>query len=165
MFRPLAVQVAAGVDHENSTTEGSIFTHAFPANFWQVGKVVKADLGCIVSDNNSTDTLTLALRLGAAALTGTAFATSAAVDVADGDVGLASVTLMCRSVGATGVVVASAILSEADATGTISTKAFGPVLVTVDTTAASYLAYTADWSVAHADNEVACEMAAVYEIA
>ena len=35
-------------------------------------------LGAIVSDNNGTDTLTLALRLGAAALTGTAFATSAA---------------------------------------------------------------------------------------
>jgi hypothetical protein len=163
--RLIAVLIAAGADHENTTTEGPVYDHTFPANFWTPGKVVRATLGAIVSDNNSTDTLTMLVRVGATAAGGTAVATSAGVDAADGDVHMAIVEITCRSVGATGVLAVVVTMNDPDATGTINMKGYGPVLVTVDTTAATHLGYMADWSVAHADNEVACEYATVWEAA
>ena len=162
----LSVATAAGSDHENSTDEGALFTQTFPANYWTVGKVVVMHVGAIVSDNNSTDTAIMRVRFGAAALTGTIIGASAAVDSEDGDVHCAQVTLVCRSIGTAGSFVAMAQMNDADATGTVAVDGYGPVVISsINTTAATYLSYNADWSVAHADNEVACELAVVWESA
>ena len=94
----------------------------------------------------------------------TAMATSAAIDVADGDVAIVDVEIHIQTELRAVVMVT---LSEPDATGTIAMKAFVPaVIVPSDNFSRStyYLDVTADWSVAHADNEVACEAFAVYEI-
>ena len=56
-------------------------------------------------------------------------------------------------------------MNDPDATGTIAVDGYGPtVLTTFAQTAPTYLTYAADWSVAHADNEVACEIAIIEEI-
>lgn len=165
------VRVAEGTEHENTTTEGPLHQHAFPAGFWKAGKVVEFEFGAIVNDNNSTDTLTCLIRFGADGSTlanDTAIATSAAVDVADGDVHVARGTLVCRSVTAAGVavLVGQVFMNDPDATGTIAVDGYGPVVISsVNTLAATYLTYAADWSVAHADNEVACALAIVKELA
>lgn len=150
----IARSIAEGAEHENTTTEGSFVTYEFPAYFWQVGKVVEFDAAVVVNDNNSTDTLTVYARLGAS-IAGTAIFTSSAVDSEDADIAVIHGTLTCRSIGTTGVVVASVLGSDPDAAG-IPMEAHSKV-VTVDTTAASTLYITGDWSVAHADNEAAAQ--------
>lgn len=148
------ISTAEGTEHENTTTEGSIFRRAFAADELTVGSVWEMMCGVVVNDNNSTDTLTLAVRFGSSSTvtSNTALATSAAVDVADGDVAL----VRCRlEVQSTTRIVAYIEMSEPDAIATIAMKCQGPVLFTRAAGTAYYLDVTADWSVAHADNEVA----------
>ena len=160
-MQPIYVQSAAGTTHTNSTDEAVLASCTFPANFWQPGKVVKARGLVTVPSTNSTDTLTVVARFGAAALTGTAIGTTSELDVANDDLVVADIELVCRSVGSAGVIVATVLLSE-DAAGTAA-GAHGSVVSSVDTTAATYLALTGDWSVAHADNQCAAQSFTVLE--
>jgi hypothetical protein len=163
----LTMALAAGADHENTTTEGSIARHSFGKGALRPGKVIKARAAVIVSDNNSTDTLVIGVRFGKSTTvtSNTAAATSSAIDVADGDVAIADVTI---DVQTDQRAVITTLLSEPDATGTISLKAHAVVYtLTGDekfSNTAHYLDVTADWSVAHADNETAAESWHVYEI-
>lgn len=155
------VQSAAGTTLTNSTTETVLASKAFPANFWQPGKVVKARALVTVPSTNSTDTLTVVARFGAAALTGTAIGTTGALDVANDDLCVVDVELVCRSVGIEGVIVATVLLSK-DAAGTAA-GASGSVVSSVDTTAATYLGITGAWSVANAGNQCAVQALTVVE--
>jgi hypothetical protein len=84
---------------------------------------------------------------------------TAAIDSADGDAGMFMGYMTVRSVGTAGVVVIHGVICQADAIGVGTTPTFGfvKVITGVDTTAPLYLDYTADWSVAHAENIVAAE--------
>jgi hypothetical protein len=162
-LRLLSVLAAAGTLSTAVDTEELLWSHAFPANFWQVGKVVKVSLSSTTSNSNSTDTLTVRGRVGAAALTGTAVFASGAVDQANDDDGVLDLEITCRSIGATGVLLVKAIGSDVDAPhskllGAASTS------VTVDTTAATYVGYTSQWSVAHANNDHGLSAAVVTEL-
>lgn len=156
-----------GGSHENSTTEGSIWRATFPPNFWQPGKIVLAR-GCAkVIDQNSTDTLTMSLRFGdsTTVTSNDALAVSNAVDVADNDVANFAMTLQCRDVGdGTYTVVGYGVISDADASD-ILLNHFATVSTAFSPSDATYLDYTADWSVAHADNEVAALAGFATEIA
>ena len=154
---------AAGTTHTNSIVEAVLSSYEFPANFWQVGKVVKARCLATVGSSNSTDTLTVVARFGAAALTGTAIGTTTALDVANADLCVVDVELVCRTVGASGVIVATVLISQ-DAAGTAA-QGHGSVVTAIDTTAATYFGLTADWSVAHADNQVTAQSLSVFEAA
>jgi hypothetical protein len=157
------MSTAEGAEHENSTTEGSIARKQFVAGELLPGKVYGFECGVIVNDNNSTDTLTLTVRFGTSSTvtSNTAIATSAAVDVADGDVAIVRGTIEVQS--ATRYVF-RVEMAEPDAIGTITMKNQGPVLFTAAAGTAYYLDVTADWSVAHADNEVAAMSFLVYEL-
>jgi len=163
-YKVRTFSTAEGTEHENTTTEGSIARHLFGAGELLPGKIYGFECGVVVNDNNSTDTLTLALRFGTSATvtSNTAIATSGAVDVADADVGLVKGTLHVQS--ATRIVFHVQI-ADPDAIGTITLDNHGPVLFTSAAETAYYLDVTADWSVAHADNEVAAMSWAVWEIA
>jgi hypothetical protein len=154
---------AVGTTHTNSTDEAVLASYAFPANFWQVGKVVKARALVSCASTNGTDTATVVARFGAAALTGTSIGTSTALDVANGDLNVIDVELVCRSVGSAGVIVATVLLSQ-DAAGTAA-QGHGSVVSSVDTTAATYLGITADWSAASASNQIAAQCLSVFEAA
>lgn len=157
----ISAMVAAGTTHTNSTDEAVLASHEFPAGFWQAGKVVKARGLVTVDSSNSTDTLTVSARFGAVALTGTAIGATSALDVADNDLVVADIELVCRSTGSAGVIVATVLLSE-DAAGTAA-GAHGQVLSSIDTDAATYLALTGDWSVANASNQVTAQALNVFE--
>lgn len=163
-MRLLHAATAAGTTHTDSTDEAALASYAFPANFWQVGKVVRAKAAIVVADNNSTDTLTLKTRFGASALAGTAVATSGAIDAVDGDLSVVDIEITCRAVGAAGSFAVSVLQADPDAAG-ISVEAYFAVVTAIDTTAATYVAVTADWSVAHADNQVAAQSWTVIELA
>ena len=167
-LRLLAAAVAQGTAHANSTTETSLATHTFAANALQPGKVYMITGSCIVSDNNSTDTLTLALRFGASTTvaSNTLVVGTAAINSKDADAAAFVCYMTVRSVGTAGVIVLHGSVCQADAIAVGTTPMFGftKVITSVDTTAALYFDYTADWSVAHADNIVAAESFVVAEV-
>ena len=152
---------AEGAEHENTTTEGSIARYIFPANSMKPGKVYEFTCAILVNDNNSTDTLTPAVRFGSSSTvtSNTAVATGGAVDVADADVGNMRGFIHVHS--ATRAVF-EVWCNDTDATGTITSKYF-QAIPTFDATVAQYLDVTLDWSVAHADNEAAAAAFAVFE--
>ncbi len=169
-YRLLSAAVAQGDEVENTTTEGSLAQHTFAANSLQVGKVYMITGSCNVNDSNSTDTLTLALRFGANATTpgsNTAIVSTAAIDAADSDIAAFVCYMTVRAVSASaGIVVfhGSICQSDAEAVGTTPMFGFHQVVSSLDTTSALYFDYSADWSVAHADNEVAADSFIVAEI-
>lgn len=141
-------QVAESTEHEN-TTDAADFNvyYNIPANTLRAGDVLHIKANVTVNDNNSTDTLTLLLRLGT-----TTIATTGAVDVADADQGFFDAYVIIRTIGATGTMVASGLVGLG-VPGTVTGKAFALASTAVDTTAALKVNVNADWSVAHADNE------------
>ena len=100
-------------------------------------------------------------RGGAAALTGTSLGGQAALDVANDDVCVLDVELICRTAGSSGVIVAT-MLTAKDAAGTV---AGGQVVVvsSLDLTADTYLGFTGQWSVANAGNSCLADCLTVYE--
>lgn len=151
----------AGDTLTNSTVETVLASHVFPANFWHVGKVVDLCGAVYVADNNSTDTLTVDLKLGATTLTGTDLATSGAVDVADADACPFRVRLVCTTAGSAGVIESVAWIGS-DAAGTAPFAQYTSVS-SLDTTGALRFEVTGDWSVAHADNQCAAKFLTVEE--
>lgn len=162
-LRLVQFSTAEGTEHENTIVEGSMARKAFAVGELLPGKVYGFECGIVVNDNNSTDTLTLAVRFGSSSTvtSNTAIATSAAVDVADADVAIVKGTIHVQS--ATRIVFVVE-MAEPDAIGTITMKNQGPVLFTSVADTAYYLDITGDWSVAHADNEAAAMCFAVWEI-
>ncbi len=159
----IAALSGAGSDHENTTTEGSIARKIFAVGELLPGKVYRFSCPFIVSDNNSTDTLTMKVRWGSSSTvtSNTAVYTSGAINSEDADLGWIRGEI--HVVSATQAVVAASG-SDPDAIGTISPKD-GLIVATIDATTAYYLDITADWSVAHEDNEVACASFFVEELA
>lgn len=163
--RILALDTASGTAHTNSTDEAVLASYTIPAGGLAVGKILRFRAVINVTSTNSTDTLQLRCRLGGTTLTGTAFFTSNATDVADNDLAVIEGELVCRSDSdsESGTVIASAIGSDTDA----ATEALGAhwaSITSLDLTSDLYLEVTGDWSVAHADNSVQSEAFTVLEI-
>ncbi len=164
MLRLLSAAVAQGTEVENTTTEGVLASYTFEENFFKKGKVVHFEALVKVLDNNSTDTLVVRARLGGTTLTGTAIVTTSAVDVSDDDICVVRGSLVCRdNPTASGTIVAMAEANDPDAAGQ-ATESYGAVVSSLDLTADLLLEITAEWSVAHADNEVAAEAFNVFEV-
>ncbi len=145
---------AEGTEHENTTTEGSVCRYQFLAGSLTPGKIIEFECGVVVNDNNSTDTLTPAIRFGTSSTvtSNTSIAVGGAIDVADADVCIIRGTITVQS--ATRIVFNPQI-ADCDAAGTITMDGHGPVLFASTAATAYYLDVTLDWSVAHADNEAA----------
>lgn len=134
---------AAGTS-EAAFSTGSV---TIPANTLKVGDAVRVQATVFVADNNSTDTLTLRLKIGSTVIIATA-----AVDVADNDVGRIDATLIIRTIGASGTFVASGT-QALGVPGTVTAKPFQLGSTAIDTTVANTLTVTAQWSASHADND------------
>ena len=150
--RKIFAQIAESSEHENTITaadfDQSITLPPYGVN---VGDIIKIRAQATVIDNKLTDTLPLLLRCG-----GITLATTGAVDVADGDIGYFDAQLVVRAVGAAATAAFQACGVQAlGVPGTVTAKPFFKNEATsFDTTAAMKVAVNADWSVAHADNEV-----------
>lgn len=102
-----------------------------------------------VDDNNSTNTLTLKVRLGG--VSGTVVATAAALDVDDADVYWIEGDIIIRTIGASGTF--DSVTQFREVVG--DTRNDHETLAgSVDTTGALDLVVTSDWSADHADNDV-----------
>ncbi len=165
--------VAAGTTHTNSTTEASIARRLFAAGDLQVGMRYAFECGVIVGSAQSTDTVLLAVRFGSSATVtsnslnsivgfGLTNINGAAIvgTIAGVITGNAYLTLLDA---ATGIVIMGE-MAECDAISTMTMKPFVYVFTSVANTA-YYLDISADWSVAHADNQIASAGWAVDQIA
>lgn len=153
----LYTSVAASAEHENTTTEAAFDkSYTIPANVLTAGTVIHVVGQAYVVDNNSTDTLTLALKIGT-----TTVAVTAAVDVADGDIGYFDAWITIRTAGASGTLVATGV-QGLGVPGTVTAKPFLLGSTAVDTTATQLISVTADWSAAHADDEVLLDVLNVF---
>lgn len=154
--------LAEGTEHENTVTEGSIAQRLFAAEELKIGKGYQFLCAIVVNDNNSTDTLTPAVRFGSSATvtSNTAIWTGGAVDVVDADVGLITGWFFVES--------ATRIVFCVRGSNTDAVATLNPTDTAVVFTSAAdtdyYLDITLDWSVAHADNEAAAMTFKVWEL-
>tara|TARA_R110002020_G_scaffold459092_1_gene677018 strand:+ start:28935 stop:29534 length:600 start_codon:yes stop_codon:yes gene_type:complete len=149
--------VADGTSHENTVTEGSLEKLAIPANSLVPGSTIRIWASGIVEDNNSTDTLQIFIRLGTNATlpaSNVAAFTSLAVDAVDADVYAINGVIQIRT-----ATTAVAMWSYQDPDAAATTPKFQMTAeFAVDTTSVMYLDFSADWSVANADNETNATM-------
>ncbi len=155
---------AAGTAHTNSTDEGSLASKAFAAGTLTPGKVYLITGSARVTSSNSTDTVTMRLRWGTSATvtSNTAVGTTAAIDSANDDVMSFVATL---SVQTTTRAVISGVITSCDALAVTGLAHQVAAVLTIDQATAYRLDLTADWSVAHADNDIQAESFDVIEIA
>lgn len=145
----LYTSVAASAAVENTVTETAFDkTYTFPANTLKVGDIIRIRGQAIATSTNSTDTLTVRVKIGSTTIVATA-----ALDVANNDVVVFDVSLVIRTIGASGTLVGyGTVTIGPPASATM--KPFALASTTVDTTATQLISVTAQWSVAHASNSV-----------
>lgn len=142
--------VAASDTITNTTTETAFSngTHVFAADSLRVGDVIRVKAQTLALATNGSDTLTLKLKIGSTAIIATA-----AVDVANNDIGYIAADIVIRTLGATGTFVASGV-QALGVPGTVTAKPFSKSSTTIDTTAAQTVSLTATWSAASTGNQV-----------
>lgn len=157
----LANNTAASSNVTNTTTETAFSNGSvtIPKNTLQVGDVIRIRGQAVASATNSTDTLTVKVKIGS-----TVIATTGAVDVANGDVATFDVTLTVRAIGASGSIVAQGTISLGTP-GTVTAKPFTLGATALDTTVDEVITITATWSVANAGDVVALQSLMVEHVA
>jgi hypothetical protein len=144
--------VAAGTAHSNSTTETLLGSYSIPANTLKAGSVIKVRYQGIATATNGTDTLAVKLYIGG--LTGTAILTGTATDVADNNIFAGEATIVIRTAGDSGTLVAVGTHTDVPAASGTATQGIAEITAstTIDTTAAQVIGVGADWSAASASN-------------
>jgi hypothetical protein len=121
-------------------------TVTIPANTLKVADVLRIRGHGTYPATNSTDTATVKVKIGSAAIL-----TSPAVDVANADIFVFDATLVIRTIGATGTCIGSGFINVGVPT-TATTRASHVVSTTIDTTGALSLTVTNTFSVSDAGN-------------
>lgn len=136
----------------SNTTAETAFDNsaAIAANSVVAGSVIRVVMQGTATATNSTDTLTIKLKMGSVTIV-----TSAAVNATDGDIFMITADIVIRTIGASGTLVACGTVSNG-VIGTIAALPFLKASATIDTTAAMDITATATWSVASASNS--CRM-------
>jgi hypothetical protein len=151
-----ATAASGAVSNTTVTTNFDNSSYTIPANTLQVGDVITIKGQGIATATNSTDTLSVGVKIGSTAL----FAPTG-VDVANNDIFAFEVNIQIRSIGASGTFVADAMCSIG-AAGTGTVRSYLTASTTIDTTAAQTIAATGTWSVANAGNSCRLDL---FEIA
>jgi hypothetical protein len=149
-------QVAAGTAHTNSTTETALSSYTIPANTLVAGSTIRCWAQGIATATNSSDTLTIFLRLGTSATTASneAVFTSTSPDAVNNDVFALHAVIQVRTAT---TAVAMISYQDPDAVAT-APKWLLKAEFAIDVTAANFLQCSADWSVANAGNSCRSDM-------
>jgi len=138
---------AASTAVSNDTAETNFDTYVtLPANSLAPGDVIRVRAQVIATSTNSTDTLTLKLKLGT-----TTIVSTAAVDVANNDIGFIDFDIVIRTDGASGTMVGAGV-QGLGVPGTVTAKPALLASTAIDTTASKVVAVSATWSNASASN-------------
>jgi hypothetical protein len=154
--RLLFANIATSAQVENTTTETAFDkSKTIDGAMLRAGDVIHCMSKVNVEDNNGADTLTLRMKLGSLVIGATA-----AIDVADLDVGVIDVYVVVRAVGAGGNIVSGGVAGLGVLT-TGTARVTGIVPTAIDLSGDVAVTVTAQWSAAHADNECELEMLVV----
>lgn len=155
----LSWQTGDGTAIANTTTETIIFPNVtIPANYMSDGRALRLKASGKLS-TTATPTITFAIRWGGVA--GTLLATTEAITMGSGVTNVnwdLEAIIQTRANGSSGKLIVFGKLFIHTAAGTVAANVFGvsgydaPAEVTVDLTADTALALTADWSAASASN-------------
>lgn len=150
---------ADGTAVANTTTETSIFNDVtIPANYMSDGRILRIRAAGKLS-TTATPTITFAFRWGGPS--GTLLATTEAITNGSGVTNVnwrVDAMIQTRTNGATGTLLVTGMAVVHTSATAVVTNIFGvsgfdaPAAVTVDLTADTLLAFTADWSAASASN-------------
>ena len=144
----------------NTTDETGFNSFTIPADTLVAGSTIRVSGAGKVPSTNSTDTLTIALRLGPSATalgSRESVFSSAAVDVANNDIWFVDGVIQVRTAGASGTAVGMFSYQDPDAAGTAPKKVL-KASFTLNTTVETKLTMTGDWSVGSTDNQCNSEM-------
>lgn len=150
----LASSASIGVISPSSTTNPAI---TIPANSLFPGAALRVIAAGRMS-NTGTPTLNLGLYYGGSG--GTALATTGAITTTSGVTNVtwtAELWVVCRSIGTSGTLFTTGWCSGISGTAGVSNVPFpasAPAAVTVDTTAAKTLDFTATWGTSSASNTI-----------
>tara|TARA_R100001015_G_C4635214_1_gene204055 strand:- start:8151 stop:8759 length:609 start_codon:yes stop_codon:yes gene_type:complete len=149
-----ATKTAASAALTNTTTETALDSVAIPANSLVAGSTIRVKSMGIATATNGSDALQIFLSLGP---TATALASREEIlattdaNVDNNDVFYIDAIIQVRTVGTGGTAVAMVQYQDPDAVGT-ATKREIKASFTLNTTVASTLAVSAQWSAASASN-------------
>lgn len=144
---PLYESVAASAAvHDSLTATAFDKSYTIPANTLKVGDVLTIEGQGIATATVSTDTLAVAVKIGT-----TAIVSIPATDVADNDIFYFRITLIVRTIGASGTIVADAIYNIG-VPGTATTRAQKLASTAIDTTATQAITVVATWSTTNANS-------------
>jgi hypothetical protein len=144
--------VAASTAHAASTTETLFDTsYSIPANTLKAGSVIRIKFQGIATATAAAETLTVKLYIGG--LTGTALLTGTATDATNNDIFTGEATVVIRTAGASGTLVAVASGNIVPAATRVAVPVYQiTASTTIDTTAAQVVGVGADWSGAGANS-------------
>lgn len=164
MLRLLYVLLAAGTALSDSTTETVLDSYNVEAHTFRKNKVLRVKGSVRATATNSTDTLTLKVRVGSETKTGTVVIDSGAIDVADEDIFVFELDLIARDDPGEDVdIVARSLYGGPDAAGS-NAKIGHEIIANEETDADVLIEVTGTWSVANAGNSCQMESLEVYEV-
>jgi hypothetical protein len=138
--------VASSAVHDSLTETNFDQSVSLAANSWRAGDVIRARAWVRHTATVGADTSTVRLKLGS-----TAIVSSGALDVINDDLAYIDATIQCRTIGASGTLVASGVVSIGTA-ATATAKPFYLASTVFDTTAAITLAVSEQWSTTNANS-------------
>lgn len=143
---------AASTAVTGSTTAEQLFDvgYTIPANTLKAGTMVRVRAQGIATGTQANDTVAYKLYIGGSG--GTAIISAAATDAANNDTFQMEATIVCRTAGATGTLVATGTYKVSSAEGTMTVKDDITASTTVNTTANQAISVTATWSAANGTN-------------
>lgn len=145
-------QLAAGTAHTSTTTEALIGSYSIPANTLVAGSVIEVEYQGIATAATNSDTLTVKLYIGG--LTGTALLTGTATNATTNDIFSGKCTVVIRTAGTSGTLVATGHHTDAPAASGTATIGIAEVTAStaINTQAAQVIGVGADWSTADVNN-------------
>lgn len=147
---------SAQVTNTNVETAFSTGAYAIPGNTLKANTQIRVVLWGIAPTTNAADTLTIALRFGAAGVAAQIVCQTAAVDVANGDLFRIETVISIRTAGAGGTMVGSSQWTLG-AAGTAGTFTFRMASAAIDTTVARSLTATAAWNAISPNDQAVLE--------
>lgn len=150
-MRLLSVLSAAGTALTASSSEAVLTSATLKAYSLQPNKVYRLQAAVIATATNSTDTLTVKVRVGPTTLTGTVCASTGAVDVANSDVAVIDISMVVRDADAASVVMVTGSASVLGAEGTATLRSVYESL-SLDNAVDQLIEITGQWSTTSASN-------------
>jgi hypothetical protein len=154
--------LAASTAHVNTTTEALFDTqYSIPANTLVAGSVIEVEYQGIITAAANSDTATIKLYIGG--LTGTAILTGTATNATTNDIFSGKATIVVRTAGTTGTLVASGHHTDVPAASGTATIGIAEITAstTINTQAAQVIGVGCDWSVADVNSSARLDILVV----